>query len=425
MAPGVSQVRTAGLPEWPPALRIAFRYCVTFFAITTTYLAVGHIGLLIGPVAPFVGPIVESIQDGPAGLMTSYEWLTGRLFGAGVVYPTIAGFRAYLITALTLAAAGSLIWTVLDRRRREYRRAHGWLRVYLRYFLAAVMLTYGMAKVIPAQFPPPSLVQLITPVGELTRMRLLWLSMGAATPYIIFTGVCEVSGALLLFSRRTTTLGALILAGSLSNVLALNLAYGIGVQLNVTVYLLMALVLLAPEARRLMAVLLHASTSAVEDQAPPGNRTRITRATAVVKWLVVIWMIGTYTRMAWLERADALPIPALYGIYDVQEFVRDGVALTKEDAARWQRVIVAERDTAAIQLMTGALQRYHGRVDELGHTLTLSPANDEDKGEPLVLRYSQEADGQLNVEGNIEGKAVRARLRVSDLSKFPLRQPLR
>ena len=215
----------------------------------------GHVQALLEPVAPFVVPIAEWIQYGPAGLMTGYEWVTGHLFGADVQYPTIAGYRAYLITALALAAVITLVWSVIDRRRRDYRRAHGWFRVYLRYLLAAVMLGYGMAKVIPVQFPQPSLVQLITPVGELTRMRLLWLSMGAAPAYEVFTGLCEVTGALLLLSRRTSLLGALILAGSLTNVLALNLAYGIGVQLNVTVYLLMALILIAPDAHRLIGTL--------------------------------------------------------------------------------------------------------------------------------------------------------------------------
>jgi hypothetical protein len=199
-------------------------------------------------------------------------------------YASLAGFRAYVITALAVAGAGALIWTVLDRRRREYRRVYAWLRVYLRYMLAALLLPYGMAKLVPAQFPTPSLVQLITPLGEFTRMRLLWLSIAAAPAYQIFTGACEVSGALLLLSRRTTTLGALILTASLSNVLVLNLAYGIGVQLNVSVYLLMAVVLLAPEARKLMDVLFRTPTGPTEKS--------VWRVTAVAKWLVVMWMIG-------------------------------------------------------------------------------------------------------------------------------------
>ena len=408
---------------WPLPLLVAFRYGVAFVAITTTYLAVGHVGALLAPVAPFVMPLAEWIQYGPAGLSTGYEWLTRQLFGADVQYPTIAGYRAYLVTALTLAAAVTLVWSAIDRRRRDYRRAHGWFRVYLRYLLAAVMLSYGMAKVIPVQFPQPSLVQLITPVGELTRMRLLWLSMGAAPGYAVFTGLCEVTGALLLLSRRTSLLGALILSGSLTNVLALNLAYGIGVQLNVTVYLLMALLLVAPDARRLMGVFFQTPAPAAPTPAPAGAWRGMTRATAAVKWLVVIWLIGVHVRAPWVLSTDEWRIPALYGIYDVEEFVRSGVAVAKDDDGRWQRVVIAERNTAAIQSTNGSLLRYGFRDDAPSHTLTLTPAGG--RGEPLTLQYSQAADGRLIVDGNIGGDVVRARLRATDVTKFTLRQPLR
>jgi hypothetical protein len=409
--------------SWPLTLLVAFRYCVAFVAVTTTYLAVGHVQALLEPVAPSVVPIAEWIQYGPVGLMTGYEWVTGHLFGADVYYPTIAGYRAYLITALALAAVITLVWSAIDRRRRDYRRAHAWFRVYLRYLLAAVMLGYGMAKVIPVQFPQPSLVQLITPVGELTKMRLLWLSMGAAPAYQVFTGLCEVIGALLLLSRRTSLLGALILAGSLTNVLALNLAYGIGVQLNVTVYLLMALMLVAPDAHRLLGTLFPPPDPAAPTLAPAGAWRGMTRATAAVKWVVVLWLIGVHVREPWVMSADEWRIPALYGIYDVEEFIRGGVAVAKDDNARWQRVVIAERETAAIQSTIGSLQRYSFRVDAPAHTLTLTPA--QDKGEPLTLRYSEEADGGLIVDGNIRGDAVRARLHATDLTKFTLRQPLR
>ena len=149
----------------------------------------------------------------------------------------------------------------------------------------------------------------------------------------------------------------------------------------------------------------------------------MTRATAAVKWLAVIWLIGVHVHQPWVMSADEWRIPALYGIYDVEEFVRGGVAVAKDDDARWQRVVIAERNTAAIQSKTGSLQRYSVRVDAPAHTLTLTPA--QGKAEPLTLRYSQEEDGRLIVDGNISGAAVQARLRATDVTKFTLRQPLR
>ena len=69
----------------------------------------------------------------------------------------------------------------------------------------------------------------------------------------------------------------------------------------------------------------------------------MTRATAAVKWLVVIWLIGVHVHQPWVLSTDEWRIPALYGIYDVEEFVRSGVAVAKDDDARWQRVVIAER----------------------------------------------------------------------------------
>ena len=150
----------------------------------------------------------DPLEELPASraLFAVYQWGTARLFGSGIVYATTFGYVAYLTTALAGAGAATIVWSVLDRRRLSYDRAHAVLRVYLRYLLAAVALSYGAAKVIPVQFSPPSLVALITPLGDITRMRLLWYSMGASTAYIVFTGLVEVIGGLLLLSRRTTAL---------------------------------------------------------------------------------------------------------------------------------------------------------------------------------------------------------------------------
>jgi hypothetical protein len=407
-------------PDWPLPLRLAFRFLVSFFAITTPYLAIGHVGALIGVLIPSAVPVSEWMQFGPAGLMTAYEWATGQLFGAGVVYATLTGYVAYLTTALAGAAIISLIWTAVDRRR-EYRRAHGWLQIYLRYLLATVMLAYGMVKVIPGQFPPPSLIQLITPVGDLTRMRLLWLSMGVAPAYSVFTGVCEVVGGVLLFSRRTLTLGALILVASLSNVLALNLAYGIGVQLNSTVYLFMAMVLLAPDARRLVDVFFAKTVSSGAGPVATGAWMR--RGSAIAKVLVVVWIIGVWVREAYVERAAGQPIPALYGIYDVEEFTRGGTSVARGDSTRWHRFVMAERDSAAIQMTGGSPERFQVRHDAAARTLTLN--SPDGKSAPLVLHYTQETDGRLLIEGDVRGDAVQAHIRAMDLTRFTLRQPLR
>jgi len=51
----------------------------------------------------------------------------------------------------------------LERERLSYEALDEWFRLFLRFALAAQMFYFGMAKVIPTQFPPPSLVTLVEP----------------------------------------------------------------------------------------------------------------------------------------------------------------------------------------------------------------------------------------------------------------------
>src|SRR5215831_2496407 len=286
--------------DWPLALRVAFRFCFSFFAFTTLYLAVGYISDLLRLPTEFHDFISDRVLFAP------FAWATALIFGPDIVYPTLRGFIAYFSTALIVASLATIVWSVIDRRRLQYQRLHAVLRVYLRYLLAAVALSYGAAKVIPVQFPPPSLIALVTPLGEFTRMRLLWHFMGTSTLYEVFCGLIEMFGGVLLLWRPTTTLGALVLAGGLTNVAVLNFGYDVGVRLNATIYVLMALVLLAPEARRLANMFL------LNEPVPPSEFGRSSTAAwrrrlgPVVKAAVVVVMIGQSVGTVYVERAEQL-----------------------------------------------------------------------------------------------------------------------
>ena len=114
--------------------------------------------------------------------------------------------RLLTMTAvLTLAAATTALWLRFDRLQTDDIRLHGWFRLFIRFGLAAQLFYFGMAKVIPAQFPPPSLVTLIEPVGQLSRTDLLWTFIGSSTAYQMFAGWTEVIGAILLTIPTTAT----------------------------------------------------------------------------------------------------------------------------------------------------------------------------------------------------------------------------
>ncbi|MGC6487154.1 MAG: hypothetical protein ACON4Z_05890, partial [Planctomycetota bacterium] len=158
-----------------------------------------------------------------------------------------------------LAFALAAVWTLLLRRRAVRRDAAVDLtRSYLRYVLAFAMLGYGLAKVNMArnQFPEVSELRLDRTWGETSPMGLVWGFMGASRPYTIFAGLGEVVAAFFLLWRHTALLGAVVAVAVMTNVVMLNYCYDVPVKIYSTHLTLMGLLILVPDARRLLALLM-------------------------------------------------------------------------------------------------------------------------------------------------------------------------
>ena len=96
-------------------------------------------------------------------------------------------------TLLMAAAAATVVWSLVDRRRPTYRGLNKWFRVFLRFALGATMIGYGMFKAIPLQMPAPGLQRLLEPFGNFSPMGVLWYSIGASPGYEMFAGFMEVT----------------------------------------------------------------------------------------------------------------------------------------------------------------------------------------------------------------------------------------
>ena len=244
---------TLQVPRWNRLTRVAFRFCFVYFALYCF-------------ATPIVGGLILFPNFSFPSLGTHWPmrqitfWVAAHLFGvtSPLVYAGNSGDTTFhwvqtfwLLIVSVLAAA---IWSRLERGREHYIALHKWFRLFVRFGLAAQMFYYGLAKVIPTQFPPPSLVTLVEPVGNLSRTDLLWTFIGASTAYQIFTGGAEVLGGMLLVVPRTTMLGALICLADMIQVFVLNMTYDFGLKLISFHLILMSLILLAPDFRRLANV---------------------------------------------------------------------------------------------------------------------------------------------------------------------------
>jgi uncharacterized membrane protein YphA (DoxX/SURF4 family) len=193
---------------------------------------------------------------------------------------------------LLIAATVTLIWSIVDRRRTGYHRLYLGLRVLVRIILGGTLISYGAAKVIQTQFPPPQLNRLLQPVGEMSPMGLLWTFMGASPPYNVFTGASEMLAGVLLFFPTTTLVGALLAMAVMTQVVALNFCYDVPVKLFSTHLLAESIFLVAPDARRLANVLLLNRDVAPAPRETVLQRPNHLRAAFVLKLLFLMLVAG-------------------------------------------------------------------------------------------------------------------------------------
>lgn len=195
--------------------------------------------------------------------------------------------------AIVAAFAGAAVWTLFDRTSKHDKAIYEVLRVGVRYYLAMTMFVYGFAKVFHQQMPPLSSYRLNETYGDSSPMGLLWAFIGYSAGYSFFAGAAEVLGGALVLFRRTTTLGALVIAAVMLNVELLNLNYDVAVKLGVAHLLLMAFVLLAPDFRRLADLFLLNRPTQTVDLSRSWPRPWMHSAALVLKAIVVVLLVAS------------------------------------------------------------------------------------------------------------------------------------
>ncbi len=173
-----------------------------------------------------------------------------------------------LFIMVVIAAIGSIVWSILDRKRKSYNTCHYWLRVVVRYYLACMLINYGVIKMMHAQMPPPTLHRLMEPLGEFSPMGLAWTFFGFSKEYSFFVGLVEVLSAFLFF-RKTVVLGALITVATAINVMSVNYFFDVPVKMLSTALFVLALFLLIPHLQALYQLLIKGEAATLVSQRDP------------------------------------------------------------------------------------------------------------------------------------------------------------
>jgi hypothetical protein len=276
---------------WRASTRVAFRF--TFCYVTQYALGCGN--ATVWRALPWLGThVLEPLCATP--YLLAAQWLGQHLFHlqgpAAHLHSTGYGDRALDWIAaglmLLLAAVATILWSALDRRRREYNTLLAWFRFGLRLTLAVAMLNYGSWKIFPIQMPPPSLAVLNEPLGQASPLTLLWTLLGLSTVYEKICGSIEFLGALLLLSRRTALMGALLTAFVMTNVVLFNCFFDVPVKLYAANLLLMALVAIAPDLRALFGFFWRQTPSAPTSLWQPVLRGPARRLLPALQLLVLL-----------------------------------------------------------------------------------------------------------------------------------------
>lgn len=403
---------------WSKPTLFAFRFCFLYFA---TYIFFTPNNEL---------PIINTLYEGINNLLHQIiPWFAQHFLAYRkpiTIFTNGSGDTTYdymlWFFGIILTFAGTIIWTLLDNKRKDYQALCYWLRVLLRYYLFYTMINYGFFKVIKVQFRFPSLYRLVEPYGNSSPMGLAWTYMGYSTSYNYFTGFAELLGGFLLLSRKTTTIGALVCLGVMTNVFMINIGYDVPVKLLSFNTILMCLFLMGKDLVRLTNFFILNKTAASSDLSFPHFNKKWRYSLLAIKILFAISLVWLTVGDAWdyyRQFGDNSPKPPLYGIYYPETFTRNNAPVPplQTDTTRWNRLIIGAKDFADIRLMNDSTQSYHFIIDTLAKTAVLYSISDTLNKN----RFSYTVDQPyLTLIGKIKADSVFIKLKRFDEHQFRL-----
>ncbi|MEI6949970.1 hypothetical protein V9K67_22485 [Paraflavisolibacter sp. H34] len=277
--------------------------------------------------------------------------------GNTILGNSLLGYANWIITLFVATLAG-LVWTALDRKRPGYNTLYYWLRVIVRYRAGIGIIGFGFTKLFPVQMPYPSEGLLNTDFGDFTAQKIYWLSIGIVPWYQVFAGIVENLAGALLFFRRTTLLGSVLLFGALGDIVYVNFAYDGGVHGYSSYFVLLAAFLMIQDIPKLYNLFIRERYTVPVNFYPRLEGwlrwTRVgLKSLTIFLFLVVLFYLQFINfRYDPYKQPSGKGVTALRGFYNVTEFRLNNqvIPYSPRDTVRWQEATFEKWSTLTFKV---------------------------------------------------------------------------
>lgn len=156
--------------NWSILQKIAFRFVFLFFLLFIVFVNNGTY--------PLWGYLMKYPNE---WLHHFIPWVGKKILHLSydiTVFTNGSGDTTYdyviLFVILVISLTGTLIWSIVDRRNRNYQTLYYWLTVAIRFYVGLMLINYGLVKVIKLQFSYPGVYRLGQLYGDSSPMGLAW-----------------------------------------------------------------------------------------------------------------------------------------------------------------------------------------------------------------------------------------------------------
>jgi hypothetical protein len=200
------------------------------------------------------------------------------------------------------------------------------------------------------------------------------------------------------------------------------MTYDVPVKLFSFHLILMALVLIAPEASRIANVLVFNRTAGPSVQPPLFRRRWLALgALAIQLGYGGFLLLGSYTgaHQSWYQYGGGAPKSPLYGVWNIEAMTLDGHtrAPLVTDYFRWRRVLFQSPAAMSLQRMDDTFLGYGVKIDMTAKTITVTTGSNKAPG---LLKFDRPDPTHLILDGSLDGHALHMETTRFDPGTFPL-----